>query len=551
MKRKVKIIIGLACISLGCIGLAACAPKQTEIDKLKNEGSCITVSYDSNGGKFTNRSGMTIVNMFDPDNFLDPDGDGTIEISLKSTDPTSIKSIGAPTKIGYSFAGWYQGRELKTNENGEPLDDYGNVLQLRDDGLYYLKGAPKEATSVSAGYVYSDYWDVENTKLSYELGSGEKSVTLYAAWVPRYQFNYYYQEKNSTEWTLFGNTTFDYSTTESFKNTYVYTAAISSTYDSDTLWVPRWSGENDTGEMNHKFTYSDNKTSFNFPALSGHTFMEAYTDPSCTAANKITDTLQHHGTLVYDATARQLKVNDLVQNVYVKFDEGEQYRVTTAEQFVSFAAKANATSVYTIMASELDFTDKVWPSNLASGEFVGKIVGNGSTFKNISAKNNDDKQRYGGLFGHIGNGAVITDIAFSDVTYDMATGSTAVIAEGDSVYFGILTGFAEKGADVRGITLQNGVLKMGRLARTSYQIHLCGSGLTGVSYDNVSVVLYSTDKVTDAGKTQYRYFVSVVVDGQTGSVTPTVVISSSKAQVRDEESYVAYPVAGQDNNENI
>lgn len=540
MKRKVKVIIGLGCVSLACIGLAACSPIKTEVDLLEEQGYLISVTYDSNGGKFTNRSGMTIVNMFKPDDYTDSDADGTIEISLKTTDPTSIKDIGAPTRNGYTFAGWYQECDINRNAEGKPLDNYGNVLEQRSNGLYYIEGSAEDSSSVSVSYVYSDFWDVANKPLTYELGSGKMSVTLYAAWVPRYQYNYYYQSENSTEWTLFGSTTFDYSTTESFKNDYVYTDAIEETYDSETLWVPHWTGENDTGEMSHKHEYTD-KASFTFPSLSGYTFLEAFTDPSCTAEYKISEQFQHQGTLVYDWSTGKLNVNNLVQNIYVRFEEGEQYRVTTADEFVSFATQANSTSVYTILANELDFTDKVWPSNLASGEFTGTIIGNGCVFKNISAKNNDTSQRYGGLFGHIGNGAVIKDISFVNVEYDMTTGSTAILGNGMFVYFGVLTGYAEEGATVTGVTLEKAVLKMGRLERTSYQIHLCGNGLKSVTYSDISVVLLGTS-ATISGETKYRYFVSVSVNETSGIVTPTVELSSSRAEVRDESSYVAYPV---------
>ena len=82
---------------------------------------------------------------------------------------------------------------------------------------------------------------------------------------------------------------------------------------------------------------------------------------------------------------------------------------------------------------------------------------------------------------------------------------------------------------------------MGKLARNSYTINLVGNGVAGVSSDGVKVVLYGEEfKQGDAKK--YRYFVtSVEVNAETGSVVPKIEISSQRAEIRDEESYIAYP----------
>lgn len=534
MRKKTKLIITMACLALACAGLAACA-QETELDALEREGNVISVTYDPNDGLFENRTGRSIVNMFNPDNFKDTDGDGKIDISLKSLDP-ALTDVGAPTKSGYSFAGWFKTRELATNAAGEPIDDYGNVLEIGKSGLLYIKGTNTRATQA---YNYADMWDFEKDKIEYAPGSGTYKLTLYAAWVPYYKFDYYYQDNG--EWKKFGSTDFDYSATQSFLENYAYTSAVTQTFDCDKVWTPKWSGENDTGEMLRTHGYSDNKTTYTFPNLDAHTFDSAYTDEAC--KNPIDGEISHGGSLVYNESTKKLEINGFVQNIYVKFNEGEQYRVTSAEDFVKFAGRGHASCVYTIMENELDFTGKAWPSALTSGEFDGKIIGNNAVFKNITATNGDASLTFGGLFGKLTADASIENITFDNATYDMATGSSAMLADNVYAYFGLFAGEIEAGAVVKGIAVTHSTLKIGRLARNNYSINLtCGSGAnTNVAYSGISIVLTGTEARVD-GETKYRYFVTdISVNEQTGAVTPTIVLSSQGAIVRDTESFLAYP----------
>lgn len=540
MKNKTKLIITMACIALSCIGLAACS-KPTKLDELEKEGNVVSVTYNSNGGMFNGRTGKSIVNMFKPENFKDSDGDGKVEISIKSTDPVLFDDVGAPTKNGYFFAGWFKTCEPAT-VNGAPVDDFGNILEEGKGGLYYIKGTE---TRADRAYNYSDMWDFDNDKIEYEKGSGSYKLTLYAGWVPEYQFNYYYQEKG--EWKLLGSTTFDYSKTQAYKDNYNYTTSVSSTYDYDKIWVPKWSGENETGEMVNTHSYSDGETNYTFPKYAAHTFVSAYTDKECT--NEITDELSHGGSLVYDQSSKKLVINNLVRSVYVKFEEGEKYRITSAEEFVKYAVKANIASVYTIMSSELDFgeTDEngklktPWPATLSDGEFAGKIIGNNATFKNVTATKSDTSLTFGGLFGAITGDAVIENITFENATYDMATGSNSTTANEAS--FGVFAGEIETGATVNGITVNNSTLIIRHLSYKTYNINLvCGSGKGNISYSNISVVLVG-DKTTVSGETKYRYFVTnPAVNESTGAVSVTVQVSSQRAELKDTESYVAYPV---------
>ena len=532
MKRKTKIILTLSCAALSCLVLGACK-KETELDRLDKEGNKISVTYDANGGKFMKRTGITIVDMFNPDHFTDTDGDGKIEISLKGTDPAVVSRIEAPEKDEYSFAGWFKTREPVVNGQGAPVDDFGNELELRED-VYYIKGTD---TVAEQAYSYSDRWDFNEDKLVYELGSGSYGITLYAAWVPYFRFNFYYKDEETHEWTLLAGQSFDYTATQRFADAdYGYAPALKETAYNDYVWTPRWSGENDTGAMEHTFNRADG-TVFTFPSFAGHTFRAAYADEGCT--EKIDGELQHAGSFGYDKENEKLSWSGIDQNIYLEFDKGEQYRIATAKDFVSYAARSNETSVYTVMANELDFTGVAWPSALTSGEFAGRIVGNNAKFKNITAKNGNASSNYGGLFGTIGESASIENITFENISYDIDAGSTASGIR--AAYYGVLAGSVESGAHIEGVSILNPTLIVGKLGQHDYQINLiCGNGIpAGVTYEGAKIVLKSNGTDNDG---KYLYFVTeVTVNEQNGAVVCKYVIGTNQADRRDSETYVAYP----------
>lgn len=525
MRKKTKIILTLACLSLGCLAFAACK-SESALDKYGREKNAkITVTYDANGGRFLGRTGVSIVYKFNSEFFADSDGDGKIEIPLNETDPAvswsgSGEFIGVPLKDGYSFAGWFQNREPVENEDGKPLDAYGNVLEYNEEkSTYYIAGT---TTASEQAYSYSDRWEFDTDKVVYELNGKEYSLTLYAAWVPYYRFNFYYEKKGA--WTLLSTQSFDYTTTQSFRDSdYGYEHAVKTTTDSDYIWKPRWSGENDTGAMDHEHLRADGQSKYTFPSLEGHTFKAAYSDKECTT--EIPSQLRHGGSLEYDEETGKLTPVGISQSVYLKFDEGEQYRITNVDQFVTYGAKANAASVYTILASELDFTKKTWPSALSSGSFGGQIVGNNCVFKNVTAENGNQNVAYGGLFGTIAASAKIENITFQNVSYDMNTGSTAR-GMGTADY-GVFAGIIEAGATISGITMQNITLKMGRVQVNTmrpYQVNLiCGNGSrNGITYSGAQIVLKG-EEYKENEETKYRYYVEreVTVNESNGNVSFT------------------------------
>lgn len=220
------------------MGLAACGRTETPRDKLEKEGYKIFVTYDTNNGDFMGRK--TLVDAFKPESFT-RDADGKIHIKL--LDPDDEKREGdtqlSPSLSQYFYVGWYRTREVVRNDDGAALDDNGNVILEDDEGFYVLDSENKRV-AVRPAYTYSGRWDFDTDTVEYSDDEDIKDLRLYAAWVPYFEFRYYYEQGN--EWVYYGSTSFDYKTTN---------AADSATFDYDMLWVPKWSDAGDTGYMNH------------------------------------------------------------------------------------------------------------------------------------------------------------------------------------------------------------------------------------------------------------------------------------------------------------
>lgn len=473
--KNYKLIAILIFTALLSVALYGCSDP-TAYDKLFDEGYTVTVTYDPNGCDELNGSKKnTIVDMFNPNDYT-KDPNGIAHIKLMEPTDTKRPSGGSDpislTKKGYFFAGWYKERVLKTDENNNVLDWDGNVLVFEEEeGIYYVKDAKEETVGYPACVSYSGYWDF--SKDTIDVGDEKEiSITLYAGWVPYYQFDYYYEKDG--EWVKYGETTFNYKTTHKEGST---------TYDRDTIFIPEYVD----GVMQYVTSYNDNQ-SYTFPSMDGYTFNSAYTDKEC--KNIIDDKLVHGGSL---DLATGVAV-DRVQNVYVKFDEGEIYRISTAEQL---ANNANINGVYYI-EDDLTFTDDVkWPVAFCYNSFDGKIYGQGHTIKNVNAEFKSTSASIGGVFGGISENAVITDLTFENVTVDYSV--TGYIRECN---FGLISGSVSEKATIS-ITLK-GELKMkfgnvslntadGKDKIAIYQIAELTTGIN-VESTQMSVVVYGIEQ---------------------------------------------------------
>lgn len=216
-----------------------------------------------------------------------------------------------------------------------------------------------------------------------------------------------------------------------------------------------------------------------FPARDGYTFAGAYYDADRT--QPITEAvLTHNGTVdLNTATASGGKMT-----VYVDWDEGEWYRIHTVEQF---RKNASLSGCY-ILEADLDFTDEIWPTTFLYGSFTGSIRGNGHTIRNVSLTQTDNAKLNAGLFGHLAEGASLTDVTFENVTFTIKSGARMA-----GTSYGILAGSVSSETSLSGVKLQNSTLAVDSGAfflTEDYTVGLlCGIGLPeGVEAVNLQCV---------------------------------------------------------------
>lgn len=502
MMKKLKICLLLLGVSVLCCGAAACA-ELNEIEQLEQEGYVVTVSYDSNGGAFMGRDGIMIVDMFDPSQY-EEDEDGNVNIKLVDpTDQDRPSGSDSPitlTRTGYFLAGWYKTRTIVTDESGAPVDESGAPLEETEDGTYVLAGTQ---TVGYPAYTYADPWDFTQDVLTVSA-SGTYSLTLYAGWVPYFEFRYFYEEDG--EWVQYGVTDFDYKTTN---------AAGSDSADRDTIWIPRW----DDGAMNYQHNYADNSR-FRFPEREGYTFDAAYTDEACT--RQIEDSFEHVGTVDYDTGTAEGRV----QNIYVKFVEGTRYRIENAGQL---AAHGDADGWYEILA-DLDFGigEAAWPAALSNNSFTGRFYsteGQHYTIRNVTVTHNSRNAQYGGLFGQVAEGAVIRDVSFAKVTLDIVNAGQRL----RDLMFGVFAGNICAGAQIENVTLSEAAMQIGAITPGSGPMFNLvantdvGADRSGLIVEgDVGLTVYGTDLRNG----EYNFTVRFVEDEQGNPVQPDITVDA-------------------------
>lgn len=503
MVKKLKVLLLVLGACALCSGIAACAT-MTPPEEYEAQGYNITVSYDPNGGSFMGRDGVTIVDMFNPSRYQ-ADADGNVSIKLtEPTDPDRPSGSSEPitlTRTGYFLAGWYRTRNIVTDTEGNPVDENGAVLEETEDGNYVYVGT--ETTGYPA-YTYAGQWDFEEDRLVYDGTEESRTLTLYACWVPYFEFNYYYEENG--EWVLYDTTDFDYKTTN---------AEGSTSADRDTIWVPRW----DDGAMNYEHSYVDNSR-YEFPALESHTFDAAYADAE--RGQQITDSFEHQGYVDYETGTAVNRV----QNIYVDFLEGTRYRIETAEQL---AAHGDADGWYEILA-DLDFgagTDSpvTWPAALSSNVFTGRFYsseGNAFTVSNVFVTHYSKAAQQGGLFGAVGAGAVVEDVSFENITFYVSYVGQRL----RDLMFGVFAGNIEEEAQVSGVTLSGATMRIGAITPgTGYSFNLVANGdRTGLTVtDSVKLEVYGTDLMNGT----FNFTVRFVEDENGDPVRPEITVNEN------------------------
>lgn len=474
MKKLFIGILSVLCLITLCAGLTACAKDKTEEDKLREQGYLISVRYDAgNGGKFLNQENRYVLDMFNPSRYTK---DASGKIYIKLLEPTDKKRGSATfslTREGYFYAGWYQKRELVRNAKGEVVDEQGKTLYQEPitEEFYYDEDYKEAAVPA---YTYSDPWDFDKP-LEYTVNGEVLDMTLYAAWVPYFSFEYYAKNEKG-EWAKYGETSFNYK----FNST---AGADGTEGDLNVCYLPDWS-ETVDGEKCGYMKYDRTGTSFTFPDKFGYTFKAAYTDLSDKGelSGQITTSIRHSGSMDYStATA----INP-VQKIYVDFDEGTRFIIATAKQL---ADNASSTGMYTLI-KDLDFNGVNWPAAFESGTFQGVFDGGNHTVKNVTAKHATNAYGNGGLFGKIAKDAEVKDVTFENATLDI---SNISINETFETNLGMFSGNIETGAKVSNISLVKSTIRIKadipiRSNNTIYM--LAGGDSRGVTSNGIDLVLY-------------------------------------------------------------
>ena len=394
MNLKIKPILTSVLLLVTVLLAAGCSREETPYQINDAEHYTVSVKYDANGGDFTNTNTLAIVDSYD----VSTNG-GRIAL-LAPDDAQRGKNAFQATRAGYFLAGWYTQR---------------------------AQGA--------GGDTYSGKWDFENDILTVdpakEYSSAEPVLTLYAAWLPLFEIEYY-----------------DLATGELLTTT---------TYNptrQDGITLPRWDEESGTIRMN------------DMPQRQGYTLSGVYLDAQGTQA-VCSEILTHPGTVDPETATAQ----NVTLRLYTEWKPGEWYRIYTAEQFIK---NANVGGSYEICA-DLDFTDQIWPTAMMYGTFTGTIQGNGHTLRNITLSQTNNSKVNAGLFGQLATEAEITDLAFENVTFTVKSGTRVA-----GTAYGLLAGAVSADATLTGVTIRESTLQIDSgcyFGTDDYVIGLvCGSG---------------------------------------------------------------------------
>ena len=437
------IVAALAVATLSC--LASCSTWTTPYDRLDKDGYTVSVKFDvGEGATFANVANVSIVDVFNMEDF-EINSSGEYEIPIIKPDDKARENAFTPARSGYILAGWYTERTLRTDSNGNMLDEYGSIT----------------TDPAKQGYIYNNLWDFESDTLKVtasDFTSSEPALTLYAAWIPKFTYQFY--EQGASE---------PYGSVE-----------------KTNLSFPEW--------RNGKMDLND------FPGISGKTFQNAYIDEACTlpvTAEYLDGVDYEHGV-----------IKNPVTNIYTTWREGTWYKIETLKDFTS---NISVVGNYELLC-DLDFQGKTWPKALQRAAFSGSIIGNGHKISNITVTQTDlDWTKYG-VFGAIESGAKISDVVFENITFRIQNGSRV---QGSA--FGLFAGAISSEATIQNVSLsgsleimqsavEDGMLSVSK----NHTLGLVVGGETPAALSSASVKCYLVK--ADNTKTEVAAGASGIVD---------------------------------------
>lgn len=487
MKNK-KLLSVLICAltALCCLVAASCSGK-TAVDDKAAKGYTLTVKFDLGGGVIGGADSISLMDMYRPADYTaDENGD----VHIKLVNPTD----GSRPNIGYN-----------SQTNPYPLTNRGHLLI----GWY-----SERTQTENGGYEYSGRWDFSSDKVTMKRVGEKKEITLYAAWTEFFEFDFYSLDKDGNA-TLISTQTLNVIPSRVKGTARAAEAGIFLPYKGDVTTV--YKTDYDTEDKEGKPT----KGTFEFPQVEGKTFKAAYEDKERTKLITTADGSPslHKGSVDED---KGISLNT-VQNIYVEYEDGVYYDISTPEQLAKYADN-NDYSVYRIK-NDLDFTDQTWPAAFSNGAFKGKISsadGEVKTIKKVTATVGVSGGA-SGLFAEIASGASIIDLAFDEITVDFALGEF-----GSDTKCGLISGNIAENAMVE-LSVTNATVKVGFVTNPTgagdYEFDLvaCGnkSGVTvngkvrfvvhcnADQYEYVEEILYGVNPadvtVSEEGKIKFKF----------------------------------------------
>ena len=419
MNKFLKALIPVV-LSVGVIlTLTACKARENPYKDNANDGYTVNVRYDANGGSFATNTSV-IVDSYNPDNFADG------KITLFAPNDSNRKNPYNAQNTGFVLAGWYTEREPVVDENGNHLDYAGNIA---------------EETGLTPAYTFSGYWDFASDKLDVNTLHGD-TITLYAAWVPEFSFEFYTKDANGD---------------------FVLMTSMIATPGQE-LTLPA------INQVSGKVDAND------FPSLVGKTYDVAGIYLDSTLQNAVTgEKLTHSGIINYETA----EAENSVMKVYLDLLEGDWYFITSADQLI---ANANPSAHY-VIGADLDFDGKKWP---LSSNFSGSIHGNGYTISNISIEQNKiETNSVYGIFKTVKAGAEIKDVNFANAKLSILQGNSK-----PNISYGLFAGKIEAGVTISNVTLSGEIV----ISANAYNGVANGNGsvyavglVAGVGYENCSI----------------------------------------------------------------
>lgn len=415
MNLKKKAIILAVMLLMIAVFAAGCGKAETPYAINDAESYTLSVKYDANGGTFTTNTSV-IVDSYDLTQ-IGTGSDGMKNIALLSPEDQARGNNGfEAVNNGYFLAGWYTQR----TENG--VDSEGN---------------PK--------YEYAGRWDFAEDRLTVDPGktytSAEPQLTLYAAWIPIFEIEYYVLDTGE----LLGTSSYNPAQLGDIK-------------------LPHWNEETGALDMN------------DIPKRENYTYEGVYLDAKGLQPVE-TETMAHSAIVNYEnATAE-----NTTMKLYIDWTEGEWYHIYNVDQFLD---NASLNGCY-VIHEDLDFTDKIWPTVMMYGTFTGRIEGNGHTFSNIALTQTNNSKNYAGLFGQLSETAVLSDLTLKNVTFTVKSGTRVA-----GTAYGLLAGAVSEKTTLKNLHILESSLQIDSscyFGTDDYTIGLlCGMGDAAVDTADIT-----------------------------------------------------------------